>query len=129
MRRRTAVDRGLDIELFKAMGDRTRLALLACLIKCGRACSVTEVAACCAVDFSVVSRHLGILSRAGVLEARKQGRTMWYQARGTDLAARLRELADAIDECVAGCDASRCAENCCPPASTCEVPREPRERQ
>ena len=51
-----AFDRALDAELFKALSDPTRLKLLACLAKCSRMCSVTEVAECCSVDFSVVSR-------------------------------------------------------------------------
>lgn len=97
-RRKAAVDRRLDTGLFKALAEPTRAGLLACLLKCRRPCSVSEVAACCSVDFSVVARHLGLLARAGVLEAEKKGRTMWYRARGDDLAARLRALADAIDE-------------------------------
>lgn len=105
-RRRAAVDRQLDTDLFKALADPTRARLLACLVKCGRPCSVTEVAECCAVDFSVVARHLGLLARVGVLEAEKKGRTVWYAARCTDLSARLRLLADAIDEWrpSTGCD-------------------------
>ena len=95
---RAALDRRLDTGLFKAIGDPTRAKLLACLVKCGRPCSVSEVAACCSVDFSVVARHLALLARAGVLEADKRGRTVWYQARRDELAARLRALADAIDE-------------------------------
>ena len=97
-RRRARVDRLLDPELFKAVGEPTRARLLACLIKCGRPCSVTEVAACCSTDFSMVARHLAALARAGVLGARKEGRTVWYEANAAELSARLRDLADAIDE-------------------------------
>lgn len=98
VRRRGAVDTRLDPALFKALSDPTRLKLLGCLIKCDRACSVSEVAECCAVDFSVVARHLALLARAGVLDAEKKGRTMWYAARSADLASMLRDLADAIEE-------------------------------
>jgi len=97
-KRRSAVDRQLDVSLFRALGDATRLRILACLIKCGRPCSVSEVAECCAVDFSVVARHLGLLARAGVLKVEKSGRTVWYESRRGDLSGRLRSLADAIDE-------------------------------
>jgi ArsR family transcriptional regulator len=96
-RRRAEVDRRLDTTLFKALADPTRAKLLACLVKCGRPCSVTEVAECCAVDFSVVARHLGLLARAGILDVHKQGRTVWYRARCHHLASRLRRLADAIE--------------------------------
>ncbi|MFG0241232.1 MAG: ArsR/SmtB family transcription factor [Phycisphaerales bacterium JB054] len=100
-RRRAPVDRLLDPELFKALSDPTRLKLLACVLKCSRPCSVTEVAACCSVDFSVVARHLSALARVGLLEATKEGRTVWYAPRGESLASRLRQLADAIDLCSA----------------------------
>ncbi len=88
----------LDPELFKALSDPTRLKLLACVLKCCRGCSVTEVAACCSVDFSVVARHLSVLARAGLLSATKDGRTVWYAPQGNALAERFRRLADAIDE-------------------------------
>ena len=61
------IDHLLDAELFKALGDPTRLLLLACLAKCARPCSVTEIAACCSVDLSVVSRHLALLERAAIV--------------------------------------------------------------
>lgn len=93
------IDNLLDPELFKALGDATRVLLIACIAKCGRACSVGEVAECCAVDFSVVSRHLALLAKAGVLEAKKEGRTMLYRVRFQELTRVLRRLADAIDGC------------------------------
>ncbi|MBK7403035.1 MAG: helix-turn-helix transcriptional regulator [Phycisphaerales bacterium] len=107
-RRRAAVDKLLDPDLFKAFADPTRVKLLTCLIKCGRRCSVTEVAECCSVDFSVVARHLALLAGVGALEATKEGRTMWYAPRCNDLSHRLRALADAIDEWCG----SACEQNC-----------------
>lgn len=96
---RRRIDRLLDPELFKALADPTRATLLACLAKCGRACAVTEVAECCSVDLSVVSRHLAQLARAGVVEAEREGRAVLYRVRYGGLSKTLRELADAIDEC------------------------------
>lgn len=93
------IDDLLDAELFKALGEPTRLKLLSCLAKCGRACSVTELTECCAVDFSVVSRHLGVLEKAGVLKATKLGRTVYYEVRYQHLSVAFRELANAIDGC------------------------------
>lgn len=115
-RRRAPIDRHLDPELFKAFSDPTRSRLLACLAKCGRACSVSEVAECCAVDFSVVSRHLAALARAGVLESEREGRQVRYAVRFDDVAARLRALADAIESCRPSADdpgAGCCEEGCC----------------
>lgn len=105
------IDRLLDPALFKALGDPTRVRLLACLAKCGRACSVSEVAECCSVDFSVVSRHLSLLERAGVLHASKLGRTVFYAVNYAELSERFRKLASALDQC--GPADSACEGECC----------------
>ena len=91
------IDDLLDAELFKALGEPTRLKLVSCLAKCGRPCSVTELAECCEVDYSVVSRHLGVLERAGVLTATKQGRTVCYEVRYKHLTDSFWALAKGID--------------------------------
>jgi ArsR family transcriptional regulator len=106
-RRASLIDKALDPDLFKALSDPTRVQLVACLAKCRRMCSVTEVADCCSVDFSVVSRHLSMLADAGVLESRKEGRTMFYRVQYKRLCASLRGIADAF-------------EDCCPDGSCCE---------
>ena len=96
-RRREALDHLLDASLFAALADPTRLRLLACIAKCRRACSVSEVASCCAVDLSVVSRHLRSLEMAGVLDSEREGRVVRYRLCARELAARLRVLAEAIE--------------------------------
>lgn len=93
------LDAALDPELFRALGDPTRVLLLACLAKCGRACSVGEVAECCSVDLSVVSRHLSLLADAGILESSKQGRAVLYRVRYAEVCRQLRALADAFESC------------------------------
>lgn len=93
------IDVLLDAGLFKALGEPTRLRLLSCLAKCGRPCSVTELAECCAVDFSVVSRHLGVLENAGVLSVKKVGRTVFYSVRYKHLTEAFASLAKAIEGC------------------------------
>jgi ArsR family transcriptional regulator len=104
------IDRLLDPDLFKALCDPTRAGLVACIAKCGRACSVSEVAACCSVDTSVVSRHLSMLEKAGVLFSEREGRVVRYTVRYQDLSKTLRALADAIDGCCPGdgCDEGGC---------------------
>ena len=107
VRRRARLDRLLEPEMLKALAEPTRARLLSCLLKCARPCSVTEVAACCSIDFSMVARHLATMARAGLLTSEKRGRTVWYTADGAGLAARFRDLADAIDELAP--DAACCA--------------------
>lgn len=110
-KRRGPLDGLLDPEAFKALADPTRVALLACLAKCGRACTVGEVADCCSVDLSVVSRHLAQLAAAGVVESRKEGRAVLYRVRYGELCHWLRQLADALEAC--------CPDGVCEPPGGC----------
>lgn len=96
---RRPVDALLDPQLFKALGDPTRARLLGCLVKCGRPCSVGELAQCCAVDLSVVCRHLQSLARAGILVQSKSGRNVSYSVIYEETCRRLRRLADSIEAC------------------------------
>jgi ArsR family transcriptional regulator len=93
------LDRLLDPAFFKALCDPTRALLVGCIGKCGRGCSVGEVAECCSVDVSVVSRHLANLERAGVLRSEKQGRIVRYAVRYAEIAANLRALATELERC------------------------------
>ena len=107
------VDDLQDPMLFKALSDPTRIKLLGCLIKCGRSCSVSEVAECCAVDFSVVSRHLQSLERAGVLKASKAGRVVSYVVDYAGLCETLRALAAAVEECCPPGELAACRKGTC----------------
>jgi ArsR family transcriptional regulator, arsenate/arsenite/antimonite-responsive transcriptional repressor len=121
IRRRAKLDKLLDPQVLRVLAEPVRASLLSCLLKCGRPCSVTEVAECCEVDFSMVARHLGLMARAGLLRAEKRGRTVWYTARGTELAGMFRELAAAIDELA-------CASACCADPGSCGCADGPEKR-
>ncbi len=84
---------------FKVLSDPNRIAILARLAECCRACTVSEIAKCCPINVSVVSRHLAMLRDAGILEARKVGKEVHYRVRYSTLAESLRQIADAIDAC------------------------------
>jgi ArsR family transcriptional regulator len=89
----------LEPRLFRALSDPNRLAILARLAGCCGPRSVTELATCCPVDLSVVSRHLSVLRDAGVVESTRAGKTVLYRARCDVLARTLRAIADALDRC------------------------------
>jgi DNA-binding transcriptional ArsR family regulator len=89
----------LSPELFRALGDPNRLSVLVDLAGKNQPSTVSEIAPCCQVDYSVVSRHLATLRRAGVVEARKRGREVLYTLRYSKLSQALRSIADAIDGC------------------------------
>ncbi|MEK6643535.1 MAG: metalloregulator ArsR/SmtB family transcription factor [Planctomycetota bacterium] len=95
----------LPPRFFKALGDPNRIALLARLARCGRPCGVTEMSACCPIDFSVTSRHLAVLRDAGIIHAERRGKEVFYTVRFQEISAALRAMADALDAC-------------CPPRAT-----------
>lgn len=91
--------RWLSPTLFRALGDPNRLAILVALSDGGDERTVSDVASCCPVDLSVVSRHLRTLRHAGVVEARKEGKEVLYRVRFDELVGILRGLADALEAC------------------------------
>lgn len=116
MKRHRKVDRLLDAEMFKVLGEPTRVRLLTCLLKCGRRCSVTEIAECCSIDFSVVARHLATLAAADLVSSEKVGRTVWYWTDGDALSGRFTQIAVSIREADG---ASGCDETCGPGSACC----------
>jgi len=64
----------LDI-IFSALADPTRRAILAMLLEDDMA--VTDVAEPFAVSLAAISKHLGILTSAGLVSQEKRGRVKW----------------------------------------------------
>ena len=79
-------------ELLKSLGNRHRLLLLCQLVEGER--SVGELAAFLRLRDSTVSQHLSLLRKDGLVQARRDGQTIWYSI-SSDPARRLLEtLAD-----------------------------------
>jgi ArsR family transcriptional regulator len=93
------LDQSLSPAFFRALADPTRLALLVRLAGCRRPTTVSELAECCPVDISVVSRHLATLREAGLVEAEKQGKQVRYTVRYDLVTEVLRAVADAVEAC------------------------------
>lgn len=94
----------LEPRLFRALSDPNRLLLLAQLAASPSPRTVGALDACCAVDLSVVSRHLAVLRDAGVVRAEKRGRQVFYSVCCEPLASLLRGMAEALEACAAnGC--------------------------
>ena len=85
--------------LFKALGDPTRVSILVTLARCGCDLTVSQVAECCPIDLSVVSRHLATLREAGVLESNKRGKEVYYRVRPGALVSALRAIANEVEAC------------------------------
>lgn len=114
-RRKDDLSQLLDPRLFAAIAEPNRARIVACVARCRRACAVGEIAGCCDIDLSVVSRHLRALSDAGVLGSEKIGRAVHYRLKGADLVARLRALADALESSAPACAEDGCCGSTCAP--------------
>ena len=86
-------------ELFKALSDPRRVAIVAQLANSDGEQTVSDLANCCPVDISVVSRHLKTLRHAGICEANKRGKEVFYRIRVKKLVTVLRNLANALESC------------------------------
>jgi DNA-binding transcriptional ArsR family regulator len=85
------VDRSEPAGAFGALGDPARLAILGALAS-GTRC-VCELGPELGLAQNLLSYHLKILRRAGLVSGRRSGRRIEYGIR----ADRVRELRDALD--------------------------------
>lgn len=108
-------------DMFRALGDPTRLTLLARLATSPGASTVTELSSCCGVHLSGVSRHLKVLHDAGLLEAERHGREMRYRLDCLALSRALRGMADALELCRASCAQANFGQASCCQTSSCET--------
>ena len=99
---------GTDLVLtFKALGDPTRLRILDLLKSRGRSCceliSRNEPGLCaCDIEEAVglsqaaVSHHMGLLRRAGLVNAEKRGRWVYYSRNEAGIAGLTDAIAKAV---------------------------------
>ncbi len=89
--------RHLHVDFFRALADPTRLTVLGRLARARGPLTVSEVADCCGVHLSGVSRHLGLLRQAGIVISRREGRQVKYELDRSTLCGALRSFADALE--------------------------------
>ena len=75
---------GEDV-LFKALADATRRSILEKLIRDGEQ-KVAILTGHAGVSQPAVSKHLGLLKRAGLVAHRREGRSTYYRAEAQGLA-------------------------------------------
>jgi len=117
----SAKQTGFNVELFfQALGDKTRLRLLNLM-------GEREICVCYLVEVlnqpqPKISRHLAYLRRAGIVDARREGKWMHYRIvppSNTGGARVLRQtLAWLQQEREMQIDCSRLAKVCCTPAKS-----------
>ena len=62
-------------DIFQALADPTRRQILSMLLEDDMA--VTDVAEPFEISLAAISKHLGVLSRAGLITQEKRGRVIW----------------------------------------------------
>ena len=92
----TAVVEQVD-ELWSAIGDPTRRRVLDLILDRGEA-SATVVAGELPVTRQAVAKHLLVLGRAGLVEARREGREVLYVVRPQRLDAAARSIASVAEQ-------------------------------
>lgn len=91
------MERGRPDELWAAVADPTRRRLLDVLLARGEA-TATALAAELPVTRQGIAKHLAVLDRAGLVEARRQGREVLYAVRPDELDAATRWMAQVAAE-------------------------------
>jgi DNA-binding transcriptional ArsR family regulator len=93
-------------ELFKLMGDRSRLHILWCI--CQQECSVGEICALTGLSQANVSKHLQMLRMGGIVACRKEGNSRIYflaDPKYLGLCAQsLIELSTVTPEVIPSCE-------------------------
>jgi ArsR family transcriptional regulator len=93
--------------VFKALSDPTRVRILGLLKARGRSCcdliARSEPGLCaCDIEKAVglsqaaVSHHMGLLRRAGLIEAEKRSRWMYYRRNEAAIARLADQIAKAV---------------------------------
>ena len=72
-------------QIFKALGDETRLRIMALLIDGGELC-VCDIMAALNLPQSTASRHLSYLRNAGLVDDRRNGVWMYYRINNESVA-------------------------------------------
>jgi len=83
-------------EIFKALGHPARLAMVVALGE-GERC-VCELQEIVGSDMSTVSKHLTVLRHAGLVDAEKRGKQMFYTLRLRCAVEFLRCVDRAVEE-------------------------------
>ena len=98
---------GAAVAALKALGDPTRLKILNLLKAKGRSCCeliarsepglcACDIEAAVGLSQAAVSHHMGLLRRAGLVEAEKRGRWMYYRRNEAAIAGLAERIAKAV---------------------------------
>ena len=92
----------VQVQLFKAFSDSTRLRILLLLLQNGELC-VCDLMESLQIPQSTISRHLALLRGAGLVEGRRQGVWMHYKiadndSLGGEVLSSLKKYCSGLDQ-------------------------------
>lgn len=97
----------LNADYFRALCEPVRVALVVQLVRLGRS-DVTALAEDMPQDRSVISRHLQVLERAGIVSSQQEGRHVFYQIEGAAIVARFEAMLAELREMQALAEGEDC---------------------
>ncbi len=92
----------LDTGFFRALCEPVRVEIMSVLIRLGRS-DVNGIAEEMPQDRSVISRHLQVMERAGIVFATKEGRHTFYQIDGPGNVRKIETLLNEMKAIVPFC--------------------------
>ena len=92
-----------DLEFFKVFFEPIRYELIE-FIWMNPNQSISEIASCFDQDRSVISRHLEVLYRHGVLIKTKESRYIYYEVNGEYVIEKFEKITDLMKKIATKCD-------------------------
>lgn len=92
----------LNSKLFKALSEPVRAEILKYLLINGRS-DIGTIAENLPQDRSVISRHLNLMSEAGILKSEKEARHVFYEINGTTFLSEFEGIFENIKKCMSEC--------------------------
>jgi len=97
--------KALDSKTFKVLTDPTRIQILKFLMLNGRA-DISTIANHFPQDRAVISRHLSMMSEAGLTTVEKETRHRFYSINGEKILREFEYIVKNLKACI---------HECCPP--------------
>jgi DNA-binding transcriptional ArsR family regulator len=88
------------MNITKALADENRIRTLLALRQ-GELC-VCQITELFGLAPSTISKHLSILSQAGLVDSRKEGRWIYYKLPGKNASVEVREAIDWVEKSLDG---------------------------
>jgi len=89
----------IDNDFVKALTEPARIEILKYLIVSGDS-DVKDLSEKMPQDRSVISRHLAMMEKAGILKAKKEGRHMIYSVDGEGALKKAEQIVETIRTCL-----------------------------